>query len=381
MRQMNRIALIIGAAAALAVLAGCRKEEVAADAAEPMSVSVTRLKPDTPMKDVIRVQGSLRVKDAAAVAARVPGTIDRIDVEEGVRVAAGTALFAIDQANLSNAVRAASDDLAIARAKTAEAVAALEKAAMDHARLDRLLAHGAVTKDQAERAALQHKVAAASAEAARALVTKAEAGLAVAEKNLADSVVKAPFDGVLTKKLKNAGDYAGPGTPVFRMENTAVHEISCQLNSDRYADVAVGKTALIAKNPASLAGKAFSLTYKAAAVNGMSRTFEVRAEVPMGADMVSGMIIDAEIVTRTFTAATLPVSALAFRGEKWVVFAVENGKAISCDVKRGVENSGRVEIVNAEALTGTDIVARGILLLNEGDAVRVASEADGKKED
>lgn len=378
---MNRLALRVGAAAALAVLAGCRKEEVAAVAAEPMSVSVTRLKPDTPMKDVIRVQGSLRVKDAAAVAARVPGTIDRIDVEEGARVAAGTVLFAIDQANLSNAVRAASDDLAIARAKTAEAAAALEKAAMDHARLDRLLAHGAVTKDQAERAALQHKVAAAAAEAARALVTKAEAGLAVAEKNLADSVVKAPFDGVLTKKLKNAGDYAGPGTPVFRMENTAVHEISCQLNSDRYADVAVGKTALVAKNPASLAGRAFPLTYKAAAVNGKSRTFEVRAEVPMGADMVSGMIIDAEIVTRTFTAATLPISALAFRGERWVAFVVENGAVASREVTRGAAFEGRVEIRDPETLAGQDVVARGILLLNEGDAVRVAPEADGKKED
>ena len=376
-----KIEFVAASAAALALLAGCGRREAAAVAAQPMAVAVTRIAPETPMKKILRVQGSLRVKDAAAVAARVPGTIDAILAEEGAFVTAGTVLFTVDQENLSNAVRAAADDLAIARAKVAEAEAALEKAVKDAARLDRLLARGAVTKDQAERAALQHKVAAASAEAARALVTKAEAGLAVAEKNLADSVVKAPFDGVLTKKLKNAGDYAGPGTPVFRMENTAVHEISCQLNSDRYADVAVGKTALIAKNPASLAGKAFSLTYKAAAVNGMSRTFEVRAEVPMGADMVSGMIIDAEIVTRTFTAATLPVSALAFRGEKWVVFAVENGKAISCDVKRGVENSGRVEIVNAEALTGTDIVARGILLLNEGDAVRVASEADGKKED
>ncbi len=378
---MNRQLARICAASVLTLLAACRKEEVASVAAEPMSVSVTRLKPDTPMKDVIRVQGALRVKAAASVAARVPGTIDRIAVEEGARVAAGTVLFAIDQANLSNAVRAATDDLAIARAKTAEAAAALEKAATDHARLERLLAHGAVTKDQVERAALQHKVAAASAQAARALVTKAEAGLAVAEKNLADSVVTAPFAGVLTKKMKNAGDYAGPGTPVFRLENTSVHEISCQLTSDRYADVTVGKTTLVAKNPASLAGKAFPVTYKAAAVNGKSRTFEVRAEVPMASDMVSGMIVDAEIVTRTFTAATLPDAALAFRGGKWVAFVVENGTVASQDVMRGTASDGRVEIRNPETLANRDVVARGILLLNEGDAVRVTPAADGKQED
>lgn len=367
-----KIELVVASAAALALLAGCGRREAAAVAAQPMAVAVTRIAPETPMKKILRVQGSLRVKDAAAVAARVPGTIDAILAEEGAFVTAGTVLFTVDQENLSNAVRAAADDLAIARAKVAEAEAALEKAAKDAARLDRLLARGAVTQDQAERAALQRRVARASAEAAQALVTKAEAGLAVARKNLADAAVKAPFDGTLTRKFKNAGDYATPGRAVFEMENTSVHEVTCQLSADHYAEVAVGKTQLVAKGPASLAGKAFPITYKAASVSGRSRTFEVRAEVPMAADMVSGMIIDAEVVTRAYTAATLPVSALAFRGGTWVVFAVEDGRAVSHDVRRGTECNGRVEIADPGALAGKDVVANGILLLNEGDAVRVA---------
>lgn len=362
--------VLIVTTVALVLFAGCGKRKPAA-VTQPMTVAVTRIEAETPMKRVLRVQGSLRVKDAASVAARVPGTIDAIKAEEGAFVTAGTVLFTVDQENLSNAVRAASDDLTIARAKKAEAEAALEKAAKDQDRLRRLLERSAVTKDQTERAELQHRVASASVWAANALVTKAEAGLAVAKKNLADSVVKAPFDGSLTKKLKNVGDYATPGRAVFEMENMSVHEVTCQLSSDRYAEIVVGKTQLVATNPASLAGKAFPITYKAATVSNLSRTFEVRAEVPMAEDMITGMIIDAEIVTRAFTAATLPVSALAFRGEKWVVFAVENGRAVSHVVQRGTEYAGRVEVGNPDAIAGKNIVADGILLLNEGDAVRV----------
>ena len=367
--------LVAASAVALVLFAGCGKRKPAA-VAQPMAVAVTRIAPETPMKKALRVQGSLRVKDAAAVAARVPGTIDAITAEEGAFVTAGTVLFTVDRENLSNAVRAAADDLAIAKAKAAEAEAALEKAEKDAERLSRLLARGAVTQDQAERAALQRRVARASAEAAQALVTKAEAGLSVARKNLADAAVKAPFDGTLTRKLKNAGDYATPGRAVFEMENASVHEVTCQLSADHYAEVAVGKTQLVAANPASLAGKAFPITYKAASVSSRSRTFEVRAEVPMAADMVSGMIVDAEIVTRAYTAATLPVSALAFRGGRWVVFAVEGGRVVSHDVRRGAECNGRVEIADPGALAERDVVANGILLLNEGDAVRV-KRADG----
>jgi multidrug efflux pump subunit AcrA (membrane-fusion protein) len=155
------------------------------------------------------------------------------------------------------------------------------------------------------------------------------------------------------------------------MENSSVYEVSCSVNADRYAEVKVGETEVAPFGPASLKGKSYKVTYKSAAVNPVSRTFEVRAEVPVSADMVSGMVIDAEIVTRSYRATTLPASALAFLGGEWTVYAVTDSKVSRIAVKRGAEYDGRVEIGNPEAVAGKDIVGEGILLVNEGDTVRV----------
>lgn len=362
---------LLSLALLLVIFAGCKRQEAAPVETQPLAVQVTHVETNTSMKSVLSAQGSLRVKEAAAISARIPGTIDSIKVEEGASVTAGTVLFSVDQVNLRNAVRGASDDLAIGKAKKAEAEAALEKATKDQERLRRLLKSDAVTQDAVERAELQYKIARAALASANALITKCEAALAIAKKNLSDAVIVAPFTGRLTRKFKNVGDYASPGTPVFFLEDSAIHEVTCQLNSDHYGEVEVGKTLLVARNPSSIAGKSFPITYKAASVNAKSRTFEVRAQVPKGKDMISGMIIDAQIVTRTFRAATLPVSALAYRNEKWVVFTVENGKTVSHAVQRGREYGGRVEIVNAAEFDGKDIVESGILLLNEDERVRV----------
>lgn len=370
MKKMMTNTKTLAALAALAILGGCNREKPEERVTPPKAVTVVKPQADTPMKATMHVQGSLRVKDRASVAARVPGTIDALFGEEGTRVRAGTVLFTVDRENLENAVRVASNELAIARAKTAEVEASLRKATLDRDRLNRLVEKAAVTKDAAERADLQFQIANSGLAAIRATTVKAESALSIARKNLADSRIVAPFDGIIVKKDKNLGDYVTTGKAVFEMENSSVYEVSCSLNADRYAEVKVGETEIAPFGPASLKGKSFKVTYKSAAVNPVSRTFEVRAEVPVSADMVSGMVIDAEIVTSAYTATTLPASALAFLGGEWTVYSVADSKVSRISVRRGAEYEGRVEIVNAVAVAGRDIVAEGILLVNEGDTVR-----------
>ena len=129
----------------------------------------------------------MRAKDAAGVSARIPGTIDAVFVDEGAHVKKGDALFQVDRQNLENAVRAAKDDLAMAKAKLAQTEATIGKAKLDADRMERLFAGAAVTKDALEKAQVAVKSAKAALETAQATVTKAETGLAVSEKNLSDA--------------------------------------------------------------------------------------------------------------------------------------------------------------------------------------------------
>ena len=98
-----------GCALALAV-AGCAEQVVERAETRPL-VRVGTARQGMTFVDALRVQGTVRAKDAAGVSARIPGTIDAVFVDEGARVKKGDALFQVDRQNLENAVRAAKDEI------------------------------------------------------------------------------------------------------------------------------------------------------------------------------------------------------------------------------------------------------------------------------
>ncbi|MBO7683416.1 MAG: efflux RND transporter periplasmic adaptor subunit [Kiritimatiellae bacterium] len=357
-----------GGILALAVAAGCSEQVVERAETRPL-VRVGAARQNVTFVDALRVQGSVRAKDAAGVSARIPGTIDAVFVDEGARVKKGDALFQVDRQNLENAVRAAKDDLAMAKAKLAQAEATVGKAKMDAERMARLFEGSAVTKDSLEKAQVAAKSAAAAFEAAQATVTKAETGLAVAEKNLSDSCVRSPYNAIVTRKRQNVGDYVGPGVRVFDIENPSVYEISFSLNAAHYARVKPGETTVRLDKP--LAGtRDIPLSYRSPTVNAVTRTFEVRAQLPRTEDVAAGMLLDGEIVFASHTGQGVPSSAVADRGGSDAVFAVENGKAVRIAVETGLETDGWREIVSPALCPGKKIILEGMLLVNEGDEVR-----------
>ena len=144
-----------GCALALAV-AGCSEQVVERAETRPL-VRVGAARQGVTFVDALRVQGTVRAKDAAGVSARIPGTLDAVFVDEGDRVKKGDVLFQVDRQNLENAVRAAKDDLAMAKAKLAQADVTVGKAKMDAERMERLFAGAAVTKDALEKAQVTAK--------------------------------------------------------------------------------------------------------------------------------------------------------------------------------------------------------------------------------
>jgi len=352
---------------------GCT-EKVESPLDTRLLVRVGPVRENVSFAETLRVQGSVRTRDTASVAARVPGTVDELLVEEGQCVKKGTALFQVDRANLENAVRAAKDDLKMAQAKRLQAEVASRKATLDAERLARLFAGAAVTKDMLEKAEVGARSAAAALEAAVALCTKSETGLAVSEKNLADSRVTAPFDAVVTRKWKNVGDFAGPGAKVLDLENPSAREVCVTLNAAHYARVKTGKTVLRLKEPVD--GKRdVVLTYRAPTVNPVTRTFEVRALLPQTESVAAGMLLDGEIVFAERKGRGLPASAVADRGGSDCVFAVRDGKVVRIPVKVGHETGGWREILSPEPDAAAKVVYEGMLLVNEGDEVRTQDAA------
>lgn len=364
---MRKSVLVSVGALALAFAAGCERKVGDAPEVRPL-VKVGSVMRNVAFADSLRVQGTVRTKNSATVSARMPGAIDEILVEEGAAVKKGDALFRVDRVNLANAVRTAEDDRRLAQAKLAQAVVQDEKARLDAARMKRLLDAKAVTKDLWERADVAAKTAAAALDAARATVTKADTALSVARKNLADSEVRAPFDGVITRKYKDAGDYVGPGAPVFAMDDPNVYELSLSLNAERYAKVVEGETEIVLPGT----NGAVKVCYKSPRVNPATRTFEIRAAIAKTAALAPGMIADCEVVFARRRAQAVPATAVALRGGTDALFKVVGGKVERVSVVAGLTNGDLREVRSPALADGDEIILEGMLLVNEGDEVRTS---------
>ena len=306
-------------------------------AAEVPVVTTCRVERGVVFEDAAFAQGTVRAKESATISARVPGTIDALFAKEGDAVKKGDALFQVDHENLRNAV-----DLA---------TIADEKAQLDFKRMARLVKDGAVTRDAYERAEVQAKSTALK--------------LSVAKKNLSDSDVKAPFDGTITSKLRDVGDFVAPGAPVLKMDNASGYEIRFALDATDYAKVRVGETAI------RLVGttNAIPVTYKAPTVNAATRTFEIRVAVPKTDDLAPGMLRDAHVVFSRRVSDALPASAVNPFGGTNCVVVVRDGKLKRVPVVAGVAQNG-LRAVSGVAESEV-VVKAASLLFSEGDEVRI----------
>jgi RND family efflux transporter MFP subunit len=243
-------------------------------APRPMEVAVVSVVSTTPSQQdaLLTASGYVVAQRRAAVASKATGRLLELKVREGSEVKRGELIARLDAADVSAAIAAAQAGLAQARVGVAQAEAAIQQAravvrqaeveltnaAVEFTRSQGLKS-GGFASPQAEDAALRRvdaaraSVAAAqagvvSATAARsqaeAGVVLAQAQLQVQQVNLANTEIRAPFDGVVLVKNANVGDMITPfssasGTSgaVVTMADMATLEVE--------ADVSESKVALV----------------------------------------------------------------------------------------------------------------------------------------
>ena len=202
--------ILFAVIASFIFLLGCSKEEETGTAGEVIPVKVkTATLTQQRFRRQIRAQGCIQPVNSAQIAARASGSIDALNVKEGDRVKAGDILFQTDQVNLQNQALIAEQNLKVAQENKTMAEADLkiaktnlEKARLDYERDEKLFKRNVITQKDFESAEVTWKNARATAEKTETalsykevLVTQAETNLEIARKNLADSIIRAPYDG------------------------------------------------------------------------------------------------------------------------------------------------------------------------------------------
>lgn len=341
-------------------------------------------------EDSVVVSGSVQAKNYTLVSARIPGPLDAIYVDEGDRVEAGkTKLFQTDSLKLTKALAVAHQALTVAECSVAEARARLEQALADKEQAERdLKRYQELARDNAvpiqllEKQETGYRQATAAVKDVEALIALREAqleqarlSLAIAEKDLADSLVVAPISGRVSQRFKEPGEMAAAGTPVLKIEDLSVLEISVFLPAEYYTRVVPGQTQMRAQVGGFDLGTR-PVSYKSPTVDRKLRTFEVKGLVespPPG--VAPGCLAEVAIVMDQRTGVGVPTVAIGQRGGHSVVFLVEGEQARMVQVKTGREISGWTEVVEGDVTAQTPIITMGQHLVEDGTPVSVVKEA------
>lgn len=198
--------------------------------------------------NLILVTGTIESR-TARISPRVSGRVLRVLVEEGQRVKPGQPLVELDHEYLDLQLKQAEAAVAVARAQLEllrsgarnediiqteqqlkQAEINLEQARNDANRFRRLYEQGSITQKQEEEA--ENRLALAEAqcnqvrealkkikslvrpeeiEAAEARLRQAEAAAELLKKNIEDSIVICPVEGVVTEKVVEPGELVNPG--------------------------------------------------------------------------------------------------------------------------------------------------------------------------
>ncbi len=214
----GRSGLAVLAVVVVGVVAfGCQKDagasgNVDAGPAAPLCVE-TAVVTESVERPVIEVPGNVLPNQKLIVFSKVPGTIVEITKDKGDPVVKDEVLVRIDPQPYEDAIRQVEAQLAVAQVAAAGAASTRDTVTPQLERLEVLQQSGVVTQAQVDEVRTSHEQAGAGARAARAQAQLAQVGLEIARTRLADTVLTAPFDGVVAERLADVGALAQPMPP------------------------------------------------------------------------------------------------------------------------------------------------------------------------
>lgn len=294
----------------------------------------------------ITANGYVVARTKASVSAKVPGQLEYLGVSEGTHVRKGQIIARIE----NDDYRAR---LAAARAHLDQAEAQLAQSRRDLSRTRQLRRQNLVSASALEDAETGAGVLEAQAEAARADVQ-------LAEVNLENTRVRAPFDGTVLRKDAEVGEFVAPAsagggltrTAIVTMADLATLEVEVDVNEAYISQVHNGQAARItldAYPDTSFAGSARQVVPTAdrdkatvlVKVSILDRDPRILPE--MGAK-VTFLNQGGPAVAAAPRRVSVPADAVVSNGDRSSVWIVHQGRAEQRDVEVGPANGNRVEI-------------------------------------
>ncbi|MEM1398856.1 MAG: efflux RND transporter periplasmic adaptor subunit [Pseudomonadota bacterium] len=261
----------------VAILAGLLAAQPATAQQPPASVVVDAVS-TAPVVQSTPVLGRVVARDAL-IATQVNGVVKTVVAVIGDAVAKGDKLIELDAARLEADLILRRSELEVAKANTEAARADVTLRRQAFERVQNLRDSSAFSQAQFEDAAQELRRAESLLNVSEAREESAEADLAIAQLDLDDALIRAPFDGVVIERMAHVGEYLRVGDPILVLINAESLEFEAQVPAQRVAGLTNGTEV-----PAVFeTGAAVTSTVRAVlpVVNVSSRTRTVRFEAEL----------------------------------------------------------------------------------------------------
>ena len=288
------------------ILGSCSAKSPSPTVAAPTTLASIVVQPvHMPLERI--VDGTIEAVNQATVSAQTSGRVAEILYDVNDVVPAGAVIIRLRGTAQRAGLQGAQAAVTEARARNAEA-------ATSYQRIADLYQRHVVTKAQLEQAT-------ANRDAAAARLAAADAGRTTANEGVGYTEVRAPYGGVITKRLVEVGESVSPGTPLM----TGLSLRDLRVNTNVPAGIAMQvrrlkQAAVYLDNQRTVATK-ITIFPEAAAP---SSTFQARLDLPAGAlDLSPGTYVKVGLVIGATDQILIPASAVVERSEVTGVYVID----------------------------------------------------------
>ena len=159
---------------------------------------------------VLNASGYVTARRRATVSSKVTGKVVEVNVEEGMRVGKGQVLARLDDSVARASLELASAQLEATRQAAHESEVRLDEALLTLGRRNQLFAEGVIGRADVDAAQAEADSLKARIGAERGQTVVAERQVALAQTQLDDTIIRAPFDGVAISKDAQPGEMVSP---------------------------------------------------------------------------------------------------------------------------------------------------------------------------
>lgn len=306
---------------------------------------------------VVNFTGDLSPVKQTIISAEVDARINKVWVDEGQLVKAGQALADLDTLDLAQAV--SQQEAAVA---SAQAQLLLSQQKKDKEK--ELLDQGFISKIAYDELVTDYKAKLQNYKAQAALLTRTK-------KQLADTHITAPFDGIIYQKAVQPGQLALKNTKLFALANLSQLEIKAAIPSDKINSIKVGLPVVFRAETDSVAHNGTISRINQVAELGTRSYMVYISFANTGAELKAGQFVKGQIILASLK-DQLQITCDAIRDNNGdYVLSLIDGKVVSRPIKIVLQNSASGQCAVSGVNSGEQVLAGNVMTVKAGDSAKI----------